>query len=94
MATVYNWVIDGDAPFTNLEHILEHLWESELKDYAAERNPAHVFCSLAAVANWLNSSADWTPDEYVTAWEAGNRDGWMVAGKYLLPRHQSETDPA
>ena len=90
MVTVYNWVEDTSAPVDDITRLLEHLWEGELKDYGAAPVPTHIFCSLVKLANWLNSGTDWTPDEYVTAWEAGNRDSWQVSGRHLLKRHQVE----
>lgn len=88
MVTIYNWVSDPTTPVDDLARVLEYLWESELRSYESDPGPNHIFRSLAAVANWLNSGTDWTPDEYVSAWNGGNRDGWTVSGKYQLKRHE------
>ncbi len=85
MAGTYSWVIEGNTPFDDITRTLEHLWQDEITDYAQHPHPKHVFCSLARIANWLNSSTDWTPQEYLLVWNAGNRDGWQISNKLRLP---------
>jgi hypothetical protein len=86
MAHVYNWVIDGEAPFTHIDRILTEFWEGELRRYVADPDKGHLFRDLVAVANWLNTVESWTPEDYVRAWEHVPQFGWRVGGMYDLLR--------
>lgn len=92
MVAIYHRVIDGDAPFDSLAHVLDYLWEDEIKDYEASGGCEHSFVHLATVSNWLNSAADWSAQQYVQAGKAGIGTGWRVSATHERPG--SRTPPA
>ncbi len=84
MVAIYHWVIDGEAPFDSIAHLLDRLWDEELKDYDSLLGLQfhHTFQHLAKVANWLNSGADWSADDYVSASKTGLGTGWRVSATH------------
>lgn len=90
MSDTYHWIIDGDAPFLALERIVDLLWEGVVRDYKKNPSPEHFFNALVEVANWFNSSGNWTVEQYVIAWENVPQHGWRAGGMYYWPANPSE----
>ncbi len=84
MVSTHSWIIDGDAPFDALSAVLEYLWADELRSFRESPEPGHLFVRLVEIANWLNNS-DWTPRDYLVAWENVPSDGWKASALYMLP---------
>lgn len=79
MAHYFHYIKNDTAPLKDLARLLDHLWEDELKDYAENPRPRHVFHQLVAVANWLNAGTTWTAEQYVEAWETSPEAKWLAA---------------
>src|SRR3954451_7975820 len=93
MPGIYHWVIDGTAPFDALTEVLDYCWEAELRDYEASLSKAHTFEHLVAIANWLNSGADWTPSDYLHAKNNGLGSSWRASATYDKPGSRVAPEP-
>jgi hypothetical protein len=82
MVAIYHWVVEEFVPFGSIAHILDYLWEEELKDYEASESAGHTFEHLAKVANWLNGRADWPTLDYIRARDASVGTGWRVSATH------------
>lgn len=85
------------VPLKDIARVLEALWDAELRDFASNPSPDHLFRHLAAVANWLNAGSDWAAVQYVESRNVLPDSGWDAARilqKDEPPRYpKSANDP-
>lgn len=93
----FHYIRTEAAPVKDIGHVLDALWDAELRDFASSPTPEHLFRHLVSVANWLNAGTDWTPEQYVAARDERPDAGWDAARTYQsdeppLTRSASPTD--